>query len=242
MAVCYMILNLICVFCTFCNFVVSEESQFFLFEFDQVCQDTVYGDVLANLTDVNNVQCGVRCADDVKCKSYTFDPLTEVCIMNNDTVNTTTIGPCSTFVRYAAKRGWARCVPGSACTRPIRGVRLCDGGGLGVCNATSGRVEVLMNGQWGTVCDDFWNDPSYYNPEDPYYYGNMGFNNAHVLCTSLGYTTGLPMPDGYYGEGLDPTWLDNVSCEGWEEHLFQCVASPVGVQNCDHSEDVGVEC
>ena len=36
--------------------------------------------------------------------------------------------------------------------------------------------------------------------------------------------------------------LDNVVCTGREENLSECDHNDVGVNNCDRSEEAGVEC
>ena len=90
-------------------------------------------------------------------------------------------------------------------------------------NNYTGRVEVFINGQWGTVCDDGWNT-----------------NDAHVICRQLGY---LGARRTYccaqYGQGVGP--MLQLSCQGTEESLYDCpqVVSPPG---CGHYKDVGVEC
>ncbi|KAL3870932.1 hypothetical protein ACJMK2_038960 [Sinanodonta woodiana] len=45
-------------------------------------------------------------------------------------------------------------------------------------------------------------------------------------------------------DGADPIWLDEVSCLGTETNLFQCVfyQHTIGMHDCFHSEDVGVQC
>ena len=36
--------------------------------------------------------------------------------------------------------------------------------------------------------------------------------------------------------------FDDVSCNGTESTIFDCIHNGLNVHNCDHSEDAGVEC
>ncbi len=106
---------------------------------------------------------------------------------------------------------------------------------VGGATANEGRLEMLLDGQWGTVCDDYW-----------------GKADADVACRALGYEEGsvadaTQFMRAYFGAGAQsmPIWLDNVQCAGTETSLLACPRrhSPaVGVHNCRHREDVGVRC
>ncbi|NXH14163.1 DMBT1 protein, partial [Bucco capensis] len=90
----------------------------------------------------------------------------------------------------------------------------------------AGRVEVLYGHQWGTICDDNWDMAA-----------------AEVVCRQLGCGTALSAPSSaYFGEGSDPIWLDDVTCQGTETSLSECGTKPWGNHNCVHGEDAGVVC
>jgi len=87
-------------------------------------------------------------------------------------------------------------------------------------------VEVYWNGQWGTVCDDFW-----------------GIDDANVVCNQLGFLGALAaVPRAQFGAGGGPIILDDVQCIGNETSLLDCPSRAVGTHNCAHSEDAGVRC
>ena len=98
-------------------------------------------------------------------------------------------------------------------------VRLVGGSG-----PHEGRVEVLHNGAWGTVCSYGWD-----------------LQDATVVCRQLGYGRAMAALAAY-GGGSGPIWHDNVRCSGSEASLTQCAHRGLGVHYCDHSEDAGVIC
>ena len=90
-----------------------------------------------------------------------------------------------------------------------------------------GRVEVYLQGQWSTVCDDFWDS-----------------RDASVVCRQLGLSPNgaVALTDAYYGQGTGPILLDNVMCTGEELYLTSCPNNGLYVHDCVHAEDAGVRC
>jgi hypothetical protein len=70
----------------------------------------------------------------------------------------------------------------------------------------SGRVEISIDGEWGTVC------------------GTAKFDDeaAHVLCKQLGYTSGRSLQNGYFGEGKGKIMIPYLRCDGNESSIFNC--------------------
>ncbi len=102
-------------------------------------------------------------------------------------------------------------------------IRLVNGAG-----DFEGRVEICLNGGWGTVCDDEWDNAE-----------------AQVVCKQLGfsnYQDSVPIRGAYFGAGFVPIHLDGLNCVGNESQLSDCEHNGLGNHNCLHFEDASVLC
>ena len=121
-------------------------------------------------------------------------------------------------------------------------IRLVDGQ-----TPIDGRVEVCLDGAWGSVCDDRWD-----------------FREAAVVCRQLGYN-GCELKEIYiklqfitlcffsaanlasyplleHGSVGTIYWI-NFNCYGNESKLSECKHHGVGLKNCvDGIEGAGVLC
>ncbi|XP_014393776.1 PREDICTED: neurotrypsin, partial [Myotis brandtii] len=109
--------------------------------------------------------------------------------------------------------------PGAGPASPV--LRLAGGSSV-----HEGRVELYHAGQWGTVCDDQWDDA-----------------DAEVICRQLGLSgVARAWTRAYFGEGSGPVLLDEVRCTGNELAIEECPKGSWGEHNCGHGEDAGVSC
>ncbi|XP_057583177.1 CD5 antigen-like isoform X2 [Hippopotamus amphibius kiboko] len=92
----------------------------------------------------------------------------------------------------------------------------------------SGRLEVLHKGEWGSVCDDGW-----------------GKKEEQVVCKQLGCGKSTFLSSKArkkFVPGVGRIWLDDVRCSGKEQSLEHCQHRFWGHHNCNHKEDVAVNC
>eukprot|EP00057_Strongylocentrotus_purpuratus_P011992 XP_011666466.1 PREDICTED: uncharacterized protein LOC105439315 [Strongylocentrotus purpuratus] len=100
-------------------------------------------------------------------------------------------------------------------------VRLADG-----YTTAEGRVEILYDGSWGTICDAGWD-----------------LRDANVVCSMLGFDRALDAPkSAKFGQGSGRSLLANVRCEGTEDNLADCANAVIRRYACSDTLDAEAIC
>ena len=114
-----------------------------------------------------------------------------------------------------------------------------------------GRLEVFHNGEWGTVCDDQFDE----RVDDPgTLHDRRRFPNIapRKACQFMGYANGQMIPRGNMSvaPASKKIWLDDVRCLAGSNHwtgappekLHHCYHAGWSNNNCTHVEDVHLSC
>ncbi|XP_011409399.1 PREDICTED: neurotrypsin-like, partial [Amphimedon queenslandica] len=90
-----------------------------------------------------------------------------------------------------------------------------------------GRLEVCVDGVWGSVCDDGWDK-----------------TDAHVACQQLGFSE--LEPEAYFGSkfgvSIGPIVYSNIKCGGWETSLDECAKTNYVNFTCPGDRIAGAFC
>uniref|UniRef100_A0A9J8CKB9 SRCR domain-containing protein n=1 Tax=Cyprinus carpio carpio TaxID=630221 RepID=A0A9J8CKB9_CYPCA len=97
---------------------------------------------------------------------------------------------------------------------------------VGGHNRCAGRVEILHRGQWGRVCNQYWD-----------------MADAAVVCREQ--DCGEPVDALYvanFGRGPGPIWISFAFCTESQSRLKDCGSSGWDKNYCPYSKDAGVIC
>ena len=114
-----------------------------------------------------------------------------------------------------------------------------------------GRLEVFHNGEWGTVCDDQF-DERVDDPRTPFDRRRLPNLAPQKACQFMGYATGQMIPQGSMSRApaSQKIWLDDVRCLDNAPHwtgesptqLHHCYHAGWGLNNCTVEENVHLSC
>eukprot|EP00731_Ephydatia_muelleri_P035718 Em0151g10a len=118
-------------------------------------------------------------------------------------------------------------VDGTTCRGCVSGdVRLVNGTNVTSSVPREGRVEVCINGTFGSVCNKRWDSL-----------------DAGVVCRQLGYSSTGAQVDMFFGAGVGPIYLSDVQCTGMETNILNCRrGNQIGITTCDHTQDAAIRC
>ena len=159
-----------------------------------------------NLTGTGNAT--YNCASTCTIR-YFADPVTQSCMpcdkacfdCEGTSVNCTACD-ANKFLDVSTKKCVDQCPSGTRTLQGVEGIRL-----VGANSTTEGRVEILHEGTWGTICDDAFD-----------------IDDAHVICRQLKLGKALEARvRAKYGQGTGKIWIDDLRCLGTERNVRDCM-------------------
>ncbi|XP_019848942.1 PREDICTED: deleted in malignant brain tumors 1 protein-like [Amphimedon queenslandica] len=167
--------------------------------------------------------------DDLDSWEQGYSPITVSC---SSRATESELSSCSVSTTYS----YSTCISSPLnCTTPqaIRCYRegsSCTDGSVHLVNGSiyqEGRVEVCVDGVWGSVCSSGWDT-----------------NDAKVICKQLGYLDSEPVVslNGKYGVGDGPIYFSDLSCQGWEHTFTICSKSSYLHFTCSNIAIAGALC
>ena len=188
----------------------------------EVLRNGIWQSVCERGWDVNNAHVACRELGYYRAKEYSVGTAFGRRLRNAWTPglrcvgNETTLDECAREPGHCHRHGHS--AAGVVC---VSGLRL-----VGGTNDREGRVEILHDGRWGTICDDNWE-----------------LVEANITCRQLGYNEAERYTSySSFGRGRGPTWMDEIACTGRETRLEACPFPGWGIESCTHHEDAGVIC
>ena len=104
----------------------------------------------------------------------------------------------------------------------------------GIYGDFMGRVELLVNGTWGSVCNDAWNYPDARTACRYDVLFNISKNSVFIFLSQhsrmLGLTTVTCVAHGpTFGEGSVPVIMRAIYCRGSEDDFNECTYELAGM-------------
>ena len=114
-----------------------------------------------------------------------------------------------------------------------------------------GRVEVCINGAWGTVCDTQWDGTDAAVVCRQRGYLQEGIHRDKKCCSCCFWEVNnickhfsigaVAFSNAHFGTGIGSVFLNSVSCSGTETGLLNCPYS-TSTSSCSHTDDAGMRC
>ena len=134
-------------------------------------------------------------------------------------------------------------------------VTSCTHGAVRLMNGSisdEGRVEMCVNGEWGSVCDSNWDRRDAqvvcrqlgYNPtcEGTYSYTVKCMNKIYMYNElNESHAGAIYHWNSKFGDGTLPMLAQSFSCSGAENNLLSC-GGTTGYSSCYYGRTAGVRC